>query len=150
MILAALNSRLGKTIPPGSITDITTTTAAYSTTSFGFSEAFTSDLTFESQSSIEMTTSTTTLPFTNNNYFSNDPAEARIMVAAALALLSGLIQIGMAILHVGYVSVYLSDSIIQGFTTGCSIHIITSQIPTLLGIKVKTVTGQSKIIKVIH
>jgi hypothetical protein len=79
---------------------------------------------------------------------SNDPGEARVMVASALALVTGLVHLAMAILHFGYVTVYLSDSIVQGFTTGCAIHIITSQIPTLLGIKIPTVTGQSKVIKV--
>jgi MFS superfamily sulfate permease-like transporter len=92
---------------------------------------------------------TTTMRSSNGTrYLSNDPAEARIMVGAALALVAGLIHLAMAILHFGYVTVYLSDSIVQGFTTGCAIHIITSQIPPLLGIKIPTVNGQSKVIKV--
>jgi MFS superfamily sulfate permease-like transporter len=91
---------------------------------------------------------TTMRSSSGTRYLSNDPAEARIMVGAALALVAGFIHLAMAILHFGYVTVYLSDSIVQGFTTGCAIHIITSQIPTLLGIKIPTVNGQSKVIKV--
>lgn len=83
-----------------------------------------------------------------NRYLSNDPEQARIIVGTALALVAGIIHIVMAILHCGYVTVFLSDSIVQGFTTGCAIHIITSQIPTLLGIRIKTIVGQSKVIKV--
>jgi MFS superfamily sulfate permease-like transporter len=114
------------------------------TTSMDYTEEYTSTL----GSTIASMTSTMRSS-RNVRYLSNDPAEARIMVGAALALVAGLIHLAMAILHFGYVTVYLSDSIVQGFTTGCSIHIITSQIPTLLGIKIKTVSGQSKVIKVI-
>jgi MFS superfamily sulfate permease-like transporter len=114
------------------------------TTSMDYTEEYTSTL----GSTIASMTSTMRSS-SNVRYLSNDPAEARIMVGAALALVAGLIHLAMAILHFGYVTVYLSDSIVQGFTTGCAIHIITSQIPTLLGIKIKTVSGQSKVIKVI-
>jgi len=148
MILAAINSRVGTLIPPGTIrSSVNNTTSGdinMTTTSMDYTEEYTSTL----GSTIASMTSTMRSS-RNVRYLSNDPAEARIMVGAALALVAGLIHLAMAILHFGYVTVYLSDSIVQGFTTGCSIHIITSQIPTLLGIKIKTVSGQSKVIKVI-
>jgi MFS superfamily sulfate permease-like transporter len=112
-------------------------------TSMDYTEAYSSTL----GSAISSMT-TTMRSSSGTRYLSNDPAEARIMVGAALALVAGFIHLAMAILHFGYVTVYLSDSIVQGFTTGCAIHIITSQIPTLLGIKIPTVNGQSKVIKV--
>lgn len=46
-----------------------------------------------------------------------------------------MIKIGFAIFHVGYVTKYLSDAIVNGFTTGAAYHVVVSQIPTLLGIK---------------
>jgi len=148
MILAAINSRVGTLIPPGTITSSVNNTTSgdinMTTTSMDYTEEYTSTL----GSTIASMTSTMRSS-RNVRYLSNDPAEARIMVGAALALVAGLIHLAMAILHFGYVTVYLSDSIVQGFTTGCAIHIITSQIPTLLGIKIKTVNGQSKVIKVI-
>jgi MFS superfamily sulfate permease-like transporter len=148
MILAAINSRVGTLIPPGTITLSVNNTMSdginMTTTSMDYTEEYTSTL----GSTIASMTSTMRSS-RNVRYLSNDPAEARIMVGAALALVAGLIHLAMAILHFGYVTVYLSDSIVQGFTTGCAIHIITSQIPTLLGIKIKTVSGQSKVIKVI-
>jgi MFS superfamily sulfate permease-like transporter len=147
MILAAINSRVGTLIPPGSITPNTdNTTSSYldmNATSMDYTEAYSSTL----GSAISSMT-TTMRSSSGTRYLSNDPAEARIMVGAALALVAGFIHLAMAILHFGYVTVYLSDSIVQGFTTGCAIHIITSQIPTLLGIKIPTVNGQSKVIKV--
>ncbi|CAF2043604.1 unnamed protein product [Rotaria magnacalcarata] len=131
MILAAINNRVGTLIPPNSIASIANTTT---TTSGAITNVSTPD-----------TLETTSL--TNNRYLSNDPDQARIILGTALALVSGLVHLAMAILHFGYVTVYLSDSIIQGFTTASAVHIITSQLPPLLGIKIKTVTGQSKVIK---
>jgi MFS superfamily sulfate permease-like transporter len=142
MILAAVNSRVGTLIPPGAIikneTNITTTAypGEYPSTLGSTILSMTSTMRSSSSSS------------STNRYLSNDPDQARIMVGAALALVAGLIHLAMSILHFGYVTVYLSDSIVQGFTTGCAIHIITSQIPPLLGIKIPTINGQSKVIKV--
>ena len=142
-----MNSRVGTLIPPRSpVSGVTAgTTIAFdpNATSFDTTQAYTSSW----QSTVSLLTSTAK-PSTGSRYLSENPDEARIMVAAALALVGGVVHIAMAILHFGYVSVYLSDSIIQGFTTGCAIHIITSQVPTLIGIKIKTTEGQSKVIKV--
>lgn len=68
-------------------------------------------------------------------YLAEDPVQARIMLAMTLALFSGIIQVIFAICHVGYVTKYLSDAIVNGFTTGAAYHVVVSQIPTLLGIK---------------
>lgn len=145
MILAAVNRRIGTLIPPGSITSNTNNITGIDM------NATTMDYTDDYSASLGSTIASMTTTMRSSGgarYLSNDPAEARIMVGAALALVAGVIHLAMAILHFGYVTVYLSDSIVQGFTTGCAIHIITSQIPPLLGIKIKTVSGQSKIIKV--
>ena len=147
MILAAVNSRVGTLIPSSAITS----GISNGTTDYIDSNATSMDYTNDYSSSIGSTISsiaTTMRASSGTQYLSTDPAQARIMVATALALVAGLVHLAMAILHFGYVTVYLSDSIVQGFTTGCAIHIITSQIPPLLGIKIKTVEGQSKVIKV--
>jgi MFS superfamily sulfate permease-like transporter len=143
MILAAVNSRVGTLIPPGVITSNENSTTSNYFTTDTTTGPYTSDYT----STLGLMTSTMRSS-SSNRYLSNDPAQARIMVGAALALVAGLIHLAMAILHFGYVTVYLSDSIVQGFTTGCAIHIITSQIPPLLGIRIPTINGQSKVIKV--
>ena len=151
IILASLNSRVGTLIPPNSITSSSTLGTTMSTLTNGMltgSADYTQQYTTDWSTGITSTLSSSPAPASGNRYLSNDPAEARIIVASALALVAGLVHLAMAILHFGYVTVYLSDSIVQGFTTGCAIHIITSQIPTLLGIKIPTVTGQSKVIKV--
>jgi MFS superfamily sulfate permease-like transporter len=68
-------------------------------------------------------------------YISNNPVEAKVMIAMTLAILSGIIQIIFSILHIGFVTKYLSDSIVNGFTCGAAFHVVVSQISTLLGIK---------------
>ena len=68
-------------------------------------------------------------------YISDNPVEAKVMIAMALAILSGIIQIIFSILHIGFVTKYLSDSIVNGFICGGAFHVVISQISTLLGIK---------------
>ncbi|CAF0955390.1 unnamed protein product [Brachionus calyciflorus] len=70
-----------------------------------------------------------------SNYISNDPVAAKVLIAMCLSLFSGVIQIIFAILHIGAVTKYLSDSIVNGFTCGAAFHVVVSQISTLLGIK---------------
>ena len=71
------------------------------------------------------------------NYISQDPVQGAVMVAMTLSFFAGIIQIALGILHVGFVTKYLSDSIVNGFTCGAAFHVIVSQISTLLGIKLK-------------
>lgn len=68
------------------------------------------------------------------HYISHDPVQGRVLTTMAMAILVGIIHIGFAILHVGVVTKYLSDAIVNGFTIGAAYHVVTSQINTLLGI----------------
>ena len=54
----------------------------------------------------------------NNELLSNDPIEAKIQIAMTLSLLVGLFHFLFAIFHIGYVTRYLSTSIVDGFTCG--------------------------------
>lgn len=47
----------------------------------------------------------------------------------------------MGIFQVGFVSVYLSDSLLSGFATGASLTILTSQLKYLLGLKIPRPQG---------
>jgi len=47
----------------------------------------------------------------------------------------------MGLLQVGFVSVYLSDSLLSGFATGASLTILTSQFKYLLGLKIPRPQG---------
>jgi MFS superfamily sulfate permease-like transporter len=56
-------------------------------------------------------------------------------LAAALALMVGVILITGGIIRLGWVADLLSRPVITGFLAGISIHIVLSQAPTILGVK---------------
>ncbi|XP_077388759.1 sulfate transporter isoform X2 [Festucalex cinctus] len=58
-----------------------------------------------------------------------------ITVGATVTFVAGVYQVLLGILQVGFVSVYLSDSLLSGFATGASLTILTSQVKYMLGLK---------------
>ncbi|OCT87275.1 prestin [Xenopus laevis] len=61
----------------------------------------------------------------------------RVKVAVALTLLSGIIQLCLGILRFGFVAIYLTEPLVRGFTTAAAVHVFTSQLKYLLGVKTK-------------
>ncbi|XP_041826745.1 sulfate anion transporter 1 isoform X2 [Melanotaenia boesemani] len=59
-----------------------------------------------------------------------------ISVASAVTFLAGVYQIMMAVFRLGFVSVYLSAPMLDGFATGASFTILTVQAKYLLGLKI--------------
>ncbi|KAJ8015251.1 hypothetical protein DPEC_G00024190 [Dallia pectoralis] len=70
-----------------------------------------------------------------------------IMVGATVTFTAGVYQVLMGLLQVGFVSVYLSDSLLSGFATGASLTILTSQLKYLLGLKLPRIQGWGSLIK---
>lgn len=66
-------------------------------------------------------------------------------LASSLCLLVGLIQLSMALLRFGFLSAYLSDQLISGFTTGAAVHVFASQLEKIFAIKVKRYQGFLKL-----
>jgi sulfate permease, SulP family len=64
-----------------------------------------------------------------------------IALAALLALLSGVIQLGLGLLRAGFVVNFLSHAVISGFTSAAAIVIGLSQLKQLLGVDIAS--GQS-------
>ncbi|XP_030252838.1 sulfate transporter isoform X2 [Sparus aurata] len=64
-----------------------------------------------------------------------------ITVGATVTFIAGVYQVLMGLFQVGFVSVYLSDSLLSGFATGASLTILTSQIKYLLGLKIPRPQG---------
>jgi sulfate permease, SulP family len=58
-----------------------------------------------------------------------------VALAALLALLSGVIQLGLGLLRAGFVVNFLSHAVISGFTSAAAIVIGLSQLKQLLGIR---------------
>lgn len=48
----------------------------------------------------------------------------------------------------GIVTIYLSDNLVSGFTCGSAFHVLTSQVPKLLGISVPKYSGALSLIYV--
>ncbi|KAK5621539.1 hypothetical protein CRENBAI_001593 [Crenichthys baileyi] len=61
--------------------------------------------------------------------------EQRVLVASSLTFLTGIMQLAMGILQVGFVVMYLSDTLVSGFTTAAAIHILVSQLKFVLGLQ---------------
>ncbi|XP_039976313.1 sulfate transporter isoform X2 [Xiphias gladius] len=64
-----------------------------------------------------------------------------ITVGATVTFTAGVYQVLMGIFQVGFVSVYLSDSLLSGFATGASLTILTSQFKYLLGLRIPRPQG---------
>ncbi|KAL4640738.1 prestin-like [Arapaima gigas] len=65
----------------------------------------------------------------------------RVKVAVALTCLVGLIQLALGVLRFGFVTIYLTEPLVRGFTTAASVHVFTSQLKYLLGVKTPRFRG---------
>lgn len=54
----------------------------------------------------------------------------------------------MGILQFGFIVVYLSDTLVSGFTTAAAVHILVSQLKFVLGLDVPGISGPLSIIYV--
>ncbi|XP_032873086.1 sulfate transporter-like [Amblyraja radiata] len=69
-----------------------------------------------------------------------------ISVSAALTFMCGVYQLLMAIFHLGFVSKYLSEPLLDGFATGASITIVTMQVKYLIGVKLPRSHGPGSVV----
>ncbi|TNN86309.1 Sulfate anion transporter 1 [Liparis tanakae] len=69
-----------------------------------------------------------------------------ISIAAALTFLVGVYQLVMAVFRLGFVSVYLSGPMLDGFATGASFTILTVQAKYLLGLKIPRHQGYGTVV----
>lgn len=67
--------------------------------------------------------------------------------AMGIAFFTGIILLAMGFLKLGFITAYLSDSFFSAFTSGAGVHIATSQIPAIFGLKVPRYGGVFKIVK---
>ncbi|XP_041330567.1 chloride anion exchanger [Pyrgilauda ruficollis] len=67
---------------------------------------------------------------TGNGNSTNTSAinDERVMVAASVTFLSGVVQLLLGIFQFGFIVIYLSQSLISGFTTAAAIHVLVSQL----------------------
>ncbi|XP_050416735.1 sulfate transporter [Patella vulgata] len=79
--------------------------------------------------------------------YSEEETKFRIAIAASVGFVAGLAQVLMGFLKVGFVTTYMSDSLVSGFTTGAAVHVFTSQVKYALGISIPRFEGMFQIIK---
>ncbi|XP_031828182.1 prestin isoform X2 [Nomia melanderi] len=58
-----------------------------------------------------------------------------VEVATAVTFTVAMIQLAMYVLRLGIIATLLSDSLVSGFTTAAAIHVFTSQVKDLLGLR---------------
>uniref|UniRef100_A0A8V5FR82 STAS domain-containing protein n=1 Tax=Melopsittacus undulatus TaxID=13146 RepID=A0A8V5FR82_MELUD len=73
--------------------------------------------------------------------------EERVMVAASVTFLSGIFQLLLGILQFGFIVIYLSQSLISGFTTAAAVHVVVSQLKFMLQL---SVPGYNKPLGIIY
>ena len=88
------------------------------------------------------------VPETNSTiYYLEEPSKLTpIDVASALCLVVGFWQLALSFLRLGSLSVLLSQTLVSGFTAGAAVHVLTSQIKNLLGIKAQRYSGSFQIL----
>ncbi|XP_036719786.1 chloride anion exchanger [Balaenoptera musculus] len=86
-----------------------------------------------------------------NSSVANDLSldEHKVMVAATVTILSGIIQLLMGVLQLGFVVIYLSESLISGFTTAAAVHVLVSQLKFILQLTVPAHADPFSIFKVL-
>ncbi|BFZ10678.1 hypothetical protein BsWGS_13717 [Bradybaena similaris] len=75
-------------------------------------------------------------------------ASLKVGYAMAVTFAVGVLQIALGIMRLGFVTAFLSDPLISGFTTGAAIHVFSSQIKDAFGVKVERYSGPFKLILV--
>ncbi|KAM9311737.1 pendrin-like [Gastrophryne carolinensis] len=73
----------------------------------------------------------------------------RVLVSGTLSFLTGIIQLCLGIFQVGFITRYLADPLIGGFTTAAAFQVSVSQIKTLLNVPTKNYSGVLSIINTI-
>uniref|UniRef100_A0A669NV88 Solute carrier family 26 member 5 n=1 Tax=Phasianus colchicus TaxID=9054 RepID=A0A669NV88_PHACC len=72
--------------------------------------------------------------------------DKRVQVAVTLAFLSGIIQLCLGFLRFGFVAIYLTEPLVRGFTTAAAVHVFTSQLKYLLGVKTSRYSGPLSVV----
>ncbi|KAK5972664.1 sulfate transporter and sulfate transporter antisigma-factor antagonist [Trichostrongylus colubriformis] len=63
-----------------------------------------------------------------------EPSYGPVEVASALTLAIGLVQLSIAFLGLDFLTVFFSDQIVAGFTTGAAVHVFVTQLKDITGI----------------
>ncbi|XP_072003237.1 chloride anion exchanger-like isoform X2 [Engystomops pustulosus] len=76
--------------------------------------------------------------------------DQKVMVAASLTFLIGIVQLILGFLQFGFIVIYLSEPLINGFTTAAAIEVVISQLKYVFGIKIPAFNGPLANFRVLH
>ncbi|KJH42905.1 STAS domain protein [Dictyocaulus viviparus] len=68
-----------------------------------------------------------------------------VSILTSLALCVGIIQVAMGLLRLDFLTAFLSDQIIGGFTTGAAVHVFTAQLDKIFGVSIPRHSGPGKL-----
>ncbi|XP_060593514.1 prestin-like isoform X2 [Ruditapes philippinarum] len=77
---------------------------------------------------------------------SPEELDLRLQFAMSVTFMVGVIQLIMGVFRLGFITVYLSDPLISGFTTGAACHVFTSQIKHVFGVSTERYSGVFKLV----
>ncbi|XP_025086804.1 LOW QUALITY PROTEIN: sulfate transporter-like [Pomacea canaliculata] len=87
---------------------------------------------------------TTTKAATTTGYDAEEEV-FRIKIATTVAFITGLAQIAMGLCRIGFLTTYMGDALVSGFTTGAAVHVFTSQVKYALGVKIPRFEGNFQV-----
>uniref|UniRef100_A0A131XCX1 Putative sulfate/bicarbonate/oxalate exchanger sat-1 n=1 Tax=Hyalomma excavatum TaxID=257692 RepID=A0A131XCX1_9ACAR len=71
----------------------------------------------------------------------DDVPPTSMEVLGALAVVVGMVQLLMGMLHLGILSIFMSEPMVSGFTTGAAVQVVVSQTKGLFDIRVRRYSG---------
>ncbi|CAH8533577.1 unnamed protein product [Schistosoma bovis] len=74
----------------------------------------------------------------------------RLTVVITVCILTGLFQVALGILRLGVLVVYISEPLLSGFTCASAVHVFTSQLNGLFGIRLNRATGPFRVFYIIN
>ncbi|XP_037706321.1 solute carrier family 26 member 6 isoform X2 [Choloepus didactylus] len=70
----------------------------------------------------------------------------RVQLASTLSVLVGLFQVGLGLVHFGFVVTYLSEPLIRGYTTAAAVQVFVSQLKYVFGLYLSSYSGPLSLI----
>nr|XP_012626653.1 solute carrier family 26 member 6 isoform X2 [Microcebus murinus]XP_012626654.1 solute carrier family 26 member 6 isoform X2 [Microcebus murinus] len=85
-------------------------------------------------------------PATNSTVNETTTDAARVQLASTLSVLVGLFQVGLGLVHFGFVVTYLSEPLVRGYTTAASVQVFVSQLKYVFGLQLNSYSGPLSLI----
>ncbi|XP_036122532.1 solute carrier family 26 member 6 isoform X1 [Molossus molossus] len=70
----------------------------------------------------------------------------RVQLASTLSVLVGLFQVGLGLVHFGFVVTYLSEPLVRGYTTAAAVQVFVSQLKYVFGLHLSSLSGPLSLI----